>query len=606
MAEQKTFTRNPTSGDEYRGHPKDATINAEVNRLLKKGVNDHTAWRELQGKYGNNPDLLDAIFETYKDKFRTIYKKAKKFKQIIFDKYLPQGLQLADIIRKAKKYQKKLHFSDEEFQMFIQLAIYDRGATTLFQLPSTKMARTLGFDALLAATEKLHVKESELAIVEQIKKLYDETRTLHGQVILQALSYSDCGPEAVTGKYDATKHNAYSYVHPVVAALFLGKVKYFDEQMLFANIGYIVTCKFEGRAIMTQPDYTLYNALVSDPNDNVCTMGSPIEDLRNRFDLQTRLWDCVLNLRQGKYYQDPVTTRNFMMAIDNCRNNIYDAPDLCYVKDEGTLLRRIIGAFSIRPTYVNVQRLQPFPYGSDFGIGYNYFNDRGMMNVTNISMIVYRLPVTASAGTITLTNALSQPQWFVENKVIIPKTLNVFYTQEVIMFYVGRRLQQLNITQTHLPFNFMNLPMTVAGWETINEQRVELEKQINVPATSAPAAAGVASANTFHLKSVVTVKKMAVTGATPSGFSSNLIVGSKALVRPYTNDPYSATKSYLNMRADDMFVYDPQAAANLTPDPSVAGATGFIKHDPVEIIDGDNVPVEVESSGCIYIYTKTQ
>ncbi len=106
---------------------------------------------------------------------------------------------------------------------------------------------------------------------------------------------------------------------------------------------------------MTKPDFELYWDLITDPNESVCAIDSAIKDLRNRYVLQTKIWESVLNLRQGRYYQDNL--QEFLMAVDNCKGNIIDCPDQTYVKDEGSILRRILAAFAIRPTIVRTTRL---------------------------------------------------------------------------------------------------------------------------------------------------------------------------------------------------------------------------------------------------------
>src|SRR5690606_38023480 len=125
-----------------------------------------------------------------------------------------------------------------------------------------------------------------------------------------------------------------------------------------------------------------------------CTMESAIKDIRNRFILQTKIWDNVLNLRMGRYYNEQLPA--FKEAIEACRSNIYDAPDLTYVHDEGAILRRILGAFAVRPTLVATSKL------------YNVIGAHGLANLNNIAtglggqftdvttipMITLRLPIT--------------------------------------------------------------------------------------------------------------------------------------------------------------------------------------------------------------------
>jgi len=339
MADPKQFNRD-TNGDNYKNSQKDGNIDREVNELLKTQATDYQAWQKLKGKYGNNSELSEKILEAYKEKLQRIYKKAKKFKQVIYDRYSGLHLPYGEMLKKAKKYQRKYKFTDDEFDMFIILSMTDKTVKYSTTVPSTKMAKTLGYDAFLAASSKLNVKADEQTFVEEIINRYGETKPLHAQVLLQSMTYRDCAPEALSGEFDPKKNNAYSYVHPVVGALFFPRIKCLDEQMLMANIGYIVQCKAKEQPIMTAPDFKLYWDMISDPNDLACTLNNAVVDLKHRFFLQTQLWDAVINLRQGKYYLEPGNLNKFMQALENCRNVIHDAPDLTYVKDEGTILRR--------------------------------------------------------------------------------------------------------------------------------------------------------------------------------------------------------------------------------------------------------------------------
>src|SRR6185312_16328007 len=110
----------------------------------------------------------------------------------------------------------------------------------------------------------------------------------------------------------------------------------------------------------------------------------PFNDLLNRCNVQTKLWEAVLNLRQGKYYTNDLSS--FILAIDNCRNSVFDAADLAYVKDEGTIMRKLMSAFSIRPTIVSTAPL--------YGISSATSNIASLAatHITTISMITMRIP----------------------------------------------------------------------------------------------------------------------------------------------------------------------------------------------------------------------
>ena len=510
---------------------KDATIAKELKDLFKNGHTDHGVLSKLRDKY-NDDDLINAIFDAYKERQNHLSKKARKFKQLIYDRYTPLGLSGVDIIKKAKKYAKKYDINDAEFDYFVKLAMTDKDPRAGFPgLPNTVMAKTLGYGAIVHAADKLNYKQAELPHLKAILELHGQTRSLHSQIIIQSLTYRDCAPEAITGDYRADKHNVYSHVHPVLAALFLPKIDLIDNHILIANIGGIIKAKNEGRPILTQPDLELYHDLISDPNEHACNSDGPLADLKNRFALQTRIWDSVLNLRQGKYYNDKL--QEFLLAIDNCRTNVYDAPDLTYVKDEGAIVRRILSAFAIRPTIVTTTRLW-----SNFGVGVNanQLSMAGVSNVTTVSMIPLRLPLSLSgrnATAVSIDEAFNQAQWYVENKTIVPKTQSIVHSRDVLFFYVGRRYQNVNITRLNTPYNFTNLPMTVAGWEKLNDTHVNFDHNMNI------------GEDVFQLRSVVMVERAAS--------RQNLIIGCSAgIIIP---------RDFEHNRVDEgAILYNPQSA----------------------------------------------
>jgi hypothetical protein len=583
----KNFNRDTTRGDDWKNHPKDSNIGREVDELVKMQATDYQAWQKLKSKYGNNPELMDKILEAYKNKLQSIYKRAKKFKQVLYDRYAGLNLPHGELLRKAKKFQKKYKFTDEEFDMFVILSMTDKSLKYSSSIPSTKMAKTLGYDAFMAASSKLNVKADEQSIVEEIINRYGETKPIHAQVLLQSLTYQDCAPESLSGEFDAKKHNPYSYVHPVVAALFIPRIKCLDEQMLMANIGYIVHRKATEQQIMTSPDFKLYWDMITDPNDTACTINNAIIDLKNRFILQTQLWDAVMNLRQGRYYLEGQSLVKFMQALENCRNIIHDAPDLTYVKDEGTILRRLLSAFSLYPTYVSINRLWGLLIGTQYGYPASPYDAAGFANITRVPMITLRLPlnITGNARAVSLEEALTQPQWFVENKVIVPKSLQIIHSNDVLFFYVGRRYQTINFARMAFPFNFTNLPMTVTGWESLNPHPVNAPKHLNI------------MNDTYELRSVVLVEKTNVHGG------RDMIVGSSALiVKPM--DPTAG------IYEETCFLYDPHGAGMMYPNKTGS----FSREKPIKLVPSQlpfNPAAGIESfeqkastRGTIFMYQK--
>jgi len=579
----------------HRGKAGDGDMKKEIANLIKKNMNDNAVLRSLFEKYKGDRELVHGVFEAYKHRLDHIQKKAKKFKDLMIHHYSGRITNAADLIKKAKKFQAKLGINDTEFNMFINLVLSEKSLEDeMYKLPATKMAKTLGYSQFLLAGDALSVAVDEESVVQDILRMYGETKSLHAQVVMQSLLYEDCGKEARNGKFCETKHNFFSFVHPVVVALFLPKFKLLDDHMLISNLGYIVEAKRNNRPIMTQPDVEVYYDLIRDPNEHVCDSDSAIKDIKNRYFLQTKLWDSVLNLRQGKYYQDNMM--DFLTAIDQCRSNIYDAPDLTYVKDEGAILRRLLAAFSIRPTLVATTRLWGTLGGiAPYGVMQSQVASLGISRLTTVPMVTLRLPMGIENTPMDLKAALSQPQWFVENKMIIPKKQEVVHSTELLIFYVGRRFKSINITRLNAPCNFDTLPMTVAGWERSNPNPVNFETEWTLSGVNTGPEA-------FVLRSVVTIESK-TPASIPGG---ELVTGCSTYVRCYGD----ALKSLPTGKAPDMdtikrltanasvYQYDPQQAG-------LNKIKGDADTDPIKLVAyTDDVLKAWRTKGTIFIYQK--
>jgi hypothetical protein len=466
-----------------------------VRKLFKQEpVNDIDALGKAEDMTSSK-EVATALFQEYKERKDMVERKGRKFANLIRQKYGMRNLPFNKYYKKALKYKSKYKLSDEEFEVFWQVSTAGKNnLTNVFNLPNTKMAGLLGYSGV-ATGSKLNCKDSDLGHVQEIVRMYNETKELHFRVTQQSLLYrndnsgtgipeqSKVLPGVVTSSRflrDYTTTDRFSFVHPVICALYSWKLDYLEEHTVIGNIGHIVRCKSDGRPLTTQPDYNLYWNLITDPNDTVCDMKSPIVDLKLRYQLQCRLWDSVLNLRQGRCFNDKLN--HFLTAVDSCRVNLFDAPDLTYVRDEGTILRRILSAFSIRPTVISSTPIWNM-------LTYNpHFTKPAITQVTTIPMITYRLPHNKlvnfqkfrqsgnsnTLGTIgpnlsyDFQDALYQAEWFVEGRLLVPKSKQVLHSRGVLIFYVNRRYKRLSVGHAGVPYSFNYLPMTVSGLERIN------------------------------------------------------------------------------------------------------------------------------------------
>lgn len=560
----------------------------EIGKYLKDGMDDAQVYQKIREKYGDK-ELINKVYNNYEETLNHIRKKAKKFAQLVLARYSHLGTQR--IMEKAKKLKKKYGFTDDEFHAFVNLALGDKNIAknNIYNVPNTQMSVTLGYtpDAMLG---KLSYKMEESKYLSEIMSLHQASLQLHQQIVTQSLMYRDCAPESLTGKFDRAKNNPYNYIHPVIAALFIPRIKYIDEHMLIASISNIVVQRNNSVPIRIQPDWEVFYDMISDPNGQACVGfgGSPMQDLLQRAKLQIELWKAVRDLRSGRYYPSDNDAVGFMAALDQCKSSIFDSPDMAFVKDEGTILRKLMGAFSLRPTIVSIT-----PYSGNMTVNYS-MNSYALTQVTSIPIINFRISnIKNSDMVVRLQDSLQQPDMYVENKSIVVKMKEIIYSRDFMVFYVNRRFQNINFARIVAPYNFTMLPTTLSGFETINELQVNSPCVMNV------------GDDTFVLKSVVMIEKSCFNRDPSRDPVKEIIVGSSAGI--IINEDLTQ-----NRLEKTCLIYDPQSAAVK----SINETGNYEDRTPItwvpytdNLYGGNNIePFDsrISRRGTIYVYVKPE
>jgi hypothetical protein len=466
-----------------------SSINEEVHNLLrKKGkINQHDFAR-LKDKYDDD-DLVDNIQNIYSEKYTNIIKKAKKFAKLIREKYDNTGTPFHILLQKAIKYKIAYNLSDDEFAEFQR--IYEQeligNNTTDIIRPQTNIMKVLGAMTTNINGFKKKLNDDDYKYLQEIMKLYSKNKNLHSQVILQSMQYTDCAYESLHGTYDRNLNNIGDHVHPVIVALFIPKINIIDEYFLWSNIAGIVKARFNNEQhLHSKADYEIFNALVNDPNDIVCDNSSPILDLLNRSQLQAQLWNNVLNLRNGQYYNS--SFRDFISSVDVCKLNKQDTPDLLYGRFDGVIIKRLLSAFSFRPSIVTTT-----PLVNPVSINPYLLNNKPL--VSTVPMINMRLsPITENNNNILLREAVNQTQYFLENGVVVPRHTSIIWSRGVLIFYVDRRSNTITYNEQLIKMNLNILPSSIGvmgGFERINESNVIINDSLQI------------KGEYFHLRSVV-------------------------------------------------------------------------------------------------------
>ena len=465
----------------------------------------------------------------YNEQKNSIRKIAEKIKERLMNKY--PNLSMREYIEKIAGYKQKYNFTDSEMDLILKYIFVSKEANAAnpeaFDVNYNEMSKALGFvPASYNLGGKLHVKKEELDQLQMILTMAGTTKELHNQVTLQSLIYADCDPTSIQQEHDRTKVNIFSFIHPVVAALFIPKFELLEQHMLLASIAKIVADKKNGIELQTQPEYELYWDIATDPAETACVSKTkPFTDLANRCQVQTKLWEAVLQLRQGKYYTNDLTS--FIAAIDNCKANVFDAADLAYIKDEGTIVRKLLAAFSIRPTIVMTMPV--------YGITplTSHISPMTTSHITTLPIITMRIPTglgVEATESIDLTSALSQQQLYIHHRQLTIKTQQILYSREILIFYVHRRCHQVNTARLTNPYMISSaLPVTMGQFEKLNSTTL-----INFPLDDLKIGK---SSQVFHLKSVVTIEtKQINVNCKEDEPKPEIIYGCGALIRRKNNE----------------------------------------------------------------------
>lgn len=478
------FNRNNNAEIETKSG---SLVDNEVKKLIKQNAHNisTSAMYKLREKY-NDQDLLDAIQDGFIERTREIRKKGKKFAKMVKEKY-SNTIPLHMLLKKAHKFKKKYNLSDAEFAEFRR--VYDqaldgdtRPKEYTYTTPFTNMSRVLG-QGMIDAEDGLKFDEKDYDSIQQILRLYSECKAQHSQIILQSMEYTDMATQAMTGDFDKRRNNPHCHVHPVIAAMFLPKIEIFENTIILANIAYIVKQKYNKKPIMTSNDYELFYNMIRDPTDVVCSGESPVKDLLKRTTLQCKLWESISTLRNGRYYDCAVTALG--AAVDSCRRTYEENPDLIYDSDEGSYLTKIFGAFSLRPT---VMSQTPIIQSNVLGvsIGTPGYGGPSVPKVHTVPFITVRIPPQANAlytnQSITQidlqTIVSSSPNFVMEDGALVQKSNEVIYTNGVLVYYVPRRSNLLNLGKLINPMEFNRLPRVVHGFDRINKTQITVPMEI--------------------------------------------------------------------------------------------------------------------------------
>ena len=491
-------------------------------------------------------DKVESTINKLTEARERVKKYARKFIDKIDQHY---GLHdVPSIIKKATKYAEKHELTAPERDAVVSMALRgDAGSnfTLLNQLRYSEMSKFMGIQS--TAGEVLNLQAKDHKPLNEIVSLFETSRILHTDIKNQLALYRDCAIEAVTAEYDKNRANLSVHIHPVMVALFLPKIDALEKRMLCTNIGRLVIQRatpYTNRHIPLwdntimgemEAEWHLTIDIVNDPNSLAYfSDDTPITNMHKRFRIQIELWKNVLNLRQGRLFSlagyeadDGIT--GLLRILSTYDWSYFDAPDMYHIQDEGTVLRKILAVFSLRPTFAQVTTLSPRAV-----LGYSNYNSLQRTTFLNIPVVNVRLPtMVQNPVNMSLERALAQTDFFIEHKTLVPKYRSVMYTQNLLFFYVNRRYQAINVARLDFRVAYTSTPYQSwnVGQTAINDTRVDFTYDQKVGNTI------------LQLRSVVTVYRPPI--------AENVVGGSSAIVIPSRNS---------NRNINENFYYNPLLA----------------------------------------------
>ena len=553
-----------------------------VNSLFKSEdiLKEQDILKKLKDLYKDNDKLVRKAYKYFTKRYEAIDKHARLFKERLLSKY--QYLDLPKIIKKAQQYAQKYHLSDPEFHLFMNLIKRDNVGkynNEFFIEEQTPMGKALGYEVKKPVS--LAYSASDETYLKKILTFYQQLLTLNQKVKVQSLTYHSCDYPALTGKYDEHYDDNLNYVHPILAAMFIPKIEAIEERFVMTNIAGIVNSLYTGRPIKDYPNRILYEDIATDKNQLAYSKMTPFEDLYIRAKLQAKIWEGIIYLRTGKYFK--FDNNEFNKLITKYPVNIFDAPDMAFTQDCGNVLRRILNAFSFKPSVVRIIKTEDrYKMFDDHLFKQKTVENKKLVNI--VSIINVRLPTDDSVNyDIHLSDNLTSSQWFSKSSNMTPVSYEqkIIKSEGVIFFYVNRNYNTIQIDDEyksrdieerlmnrHDQFgykgNYMvnSLPYIFSDTQKLNQRPVYANENINI------------NGDVFSLRSCVLTESIKVDDISIAGNTSAIIFDDSQV---YYYNPSKAG-----------IVYDNTGA----------------KLEPISAIDKNEAMSFISTNGVVYIFAK--
>ena len=462
-----------------------SSVKNEVDRLIREGKYQLSPAEavKLREKFKDSA-MFELVMEHLNESHVKILNVAKKYYKYAQTQLLGGNKSIDYVLKQAVPFARKVPLTDAEIDAFRRLVEEMIEGKVPAENSTYRHISSVGsLFGVSSVPEVESMKDNlstgDFAKVQDIIRLENANKALYQQVVLQSVQYQDCDIIALSGKFDPERHNAFSHVSPMVAALYLPKFDLLDRSTIHAHLAGVIRSRFNREPLINQVDKELFDNIIYTNRREVCSM-NPAEDLHRRVQLQHALWNSVIALRSGRYYG---VNSDFVTALDQCHLT-HVSPTNTVVNDEGANLRRIFGSFGLNTIQFSLKANSQYLASNAANVGASLFipstkeeERTSMDSLITLDMSDYRSKNNAAYD---FNDVLKQKSYYLdENDRYIQVDTEVSNVYKLLSIFVPRRkssvVQRQSIGDNSIASKFINfnqLPLTISGLSELNNYPV--------------------------------------------------------------------------------------------------------------------------------------
>jgi hypothetical protein len=571
-----------------------SSVKNEVDRLIREGKYQLSPAEavKLREKFKDSA-MFELVMEHLNEAHVKILNVAKKYYKYAQTQLLGGNKSIDYVLKQAVPFAKKVPLTDAEIDAFRRLVEEMLEGRVPSETSTYRHISSVGNLFGVSSVEQVesmkdNLSTGDFAKVQDIIRLEAANKALYQQVVLQSVQYQDCDLIALSGRFDPERHNAFSHVSPMIAALYLPKFDLLDRHTIHAHLAGIIRARFNREPLVNQVDKELFDNIIYTNRREVCSM-NPAEDLHRRVQLQHSLWNSVSALRSGRYYG---VNSDFVNALDQCHLT-HVSPVNTVVNDEGANLRRIFGSFGLNTIQFVLKANNQYMATNASNVGASIFIpvNREEDRISLDSMITLDMSdqKTKDGVPYDFQEMMKQKSYYLDENdryVALDTEVNAVY--KLLSIYVPRRkssvLQRQAIGNNSIASQFINfnqLPLTISGLSELNSYPVKAPPTLR------------AGSSFLRKRSVVIVEIVAYQSPNNPNSVTELVTSSSAIV--YKKDDPS--KIYYYNPTGVVNTLQGTAVANAA-DPGVAAAYALAGVNPAgQVLGRPNPIMEINANG---------